>query len=171
MPIRQNMLRAAADRFSQTVVTKSLRDAKLLGQQTAFLSHSHKDDVLAMGLQVLLKHYGWNVYIDWQDTSMPEIPNRETAVKIQSKIRESDWFLFLATSNSTSSKWCPWEIGYADTTKTLERILIIPTEDYLGNCFGSEYLELYRRITVDSEEGLSVFSAGKKNDGLRVKYL
>ena len=46
---------------------------------------------------------GSNMYgKDWEDTAMPEKPTRETAEKIQKKIRDNDWFLFLATPNSTS---------------------------------------------------------------------
>lgn len=48
---------------------------------------------------------------------MPERPNKETAQRIQGKIREIDYFLFLATENSGASRWCPWEIGYADSQK------------------------------------------------------
>lgn len=59
------------------------------------------------------------------------------------------FFLFLATPNSMKSRWCPWEIGYADGTKANDNILIIPTEDSAG-WYGNEYLGLYRKIDVQN---------------------
>lgn len=126
-------------------------------KKTAFLCHSHKDQELAKGLQVLLNESGWDLYIDWEDNEMPSSPNMETARKIKLKIESTDWFLFLATNNSTTSRWCPWEIGYADSTKGYEKMLIIPTEDDSGNWFGNEYLHLYQRIDegIDKQTGSS----------------
>lgn len=91
-----------------------IQEAKAARKQTAFLSHSHQDSRLAKSLQAFLQAQGWAIYIDWEDTSMPDSPTRETAEKIQAKIRDLDWFLFLGTQNSMRSRWCPWEIGYAD---------------------------------------------------------
>ena len=97
---------------------------------------------MVLGLQAVLREHGWNVYIDWQDTTMPPEPNRETALKIQRKIKENNWFMFLATQNSTASRWCPWEIGYADGVKSIDSIMIIPTQDRNRNWYGNEYLQL-----------------------------
>ncbi|WP_176645217.1 toll/interleukin-1 receptor domain-containing protein [Duganella sp. SG902] len=140
MAIDQSDLRRAAQR--QTF-RKSLLRAH--GQRTAFLCHSHKDRELAEGLQVLLAEKGVELYIDWQDTAMPDKPNEETAGRIKLKIKNCDWFLFLATANSMSSRWCPWELGYADGSKPLERIAIVPTMDGLST-HGNEYVGIYRRI-------------------------
>lgn len=113
---------------------------------------------------------GWDLYIDWQDHQMPEQPNKETAVKIKNRISELDWFLFLATPNSTQSRWCPWEIGYADSKKSHDRILVIPTTD-AGKWYGNEYLQLYRNI-LDAQGGaLAAFSAGQNTDGVWLKSL
>src|ERR1700745_247411 len=100
MPISQPRLREAALRASRTKFM-TLNEARTrLGQRTAFLCHSHKDADLVLGLQVLLVENGFDVYIDWQDTAMPEEPDRETAERIKTRIRTLDWFLFLATGNS-----------------------------------------------------------------------
>ncbi|AYP23219.1 toll/interleukin-1 receptor domain-containing protein [Pantoea agglomerans] len=132
--------------------------AKRFGQPTAFLSHSHKDAQLALGLQALLNDQGWDVYIDWQDQTMPDKPDTETALNIKSAIVRADWFLFLATQHSMTSRWCPWEIGFADGKKVYDRIAIIPTQDYLGNFYGNEYLNLYNKIDVSSgHTGLAFF--------------
>ena len=120
-------------------------------RKTAFLCHSHKDESLAKGLQVVLKESGVDLYIDWQDNTMPDSPNSETANKIKAKIRSSNIFLYLATQNSRDSRWCPWEIGNADSSN--KKILIIPTSS--GNyIYGSEYLELYPRIDTATNQSL-----------------
>lgn len=97
-----------------------------------------------------------DLYIDWQDASMPERPNAATAARIRTEIRGADVFLFLATNNSLSSRWCPWELGFADGVKRNEQIAVIATRDASGNYYGNEYLELYRRID-QSTAGYSLY--------------
>lgn len=153
MPINQSELFNAGQRRS----TQG-RFSKRSGQSTAFLSHSHKDAALALGLQELLNNQGWDVYVDWQDQTMPENPDGETATTIKAAIIRADWFLFLATQNSMASRWCPWEIGFADGKKAHERIAIIPTRDNSGHFHGNEYLNLYNKIDVPSgSAGLALY--------------
>lgn len=174
MAIKTRILRSAAGRSGRVVLAKSLNEALSKNQQTAFLCHSHKDQELAKGLQVLLKENGWDLYIDWEDTEMPSTPNKETASKIKTKIKATDWFLFLATTNSTQSRWCPWEIGFADSAKGYGKILIIPTEDDYGNWYGNEYLQLYKKMDEASNKlgksGYAVFEASS-NSGTWVENL
>lgn len=127
--------------------------------KTAFLCHSHRDDKLAEGLQALLAEQGVELYIDWKDASMPPEPNRETASRIQYRIKTCDWFLFLATANSMTSRWCPWELGYADGQKPHERIAIVQTSDSTTT-HGNEYMQLYRRIDTSSAGELIWVPAG-----------
>jgi hypothetical protein len=68
-----------------------------------------------------------------------------------------EWFLFLATGNSMASRWCPWELGYADGKKPNEKIAIVPTRDGQAT-HGNECLQLYRRIEVDNAGGLGIFN-------------
>jgi len=171
MPISINELRSAAGRAYRTVVAKSLNEAHAKRLQTAFLCHSHRDEDLAKGLQVMLAEEGWQLYIDWQDNEMPDQPNKATANKIKQKIGGLDWFLFLATPNSTNSKWCPWEIGFADNAKSHDRIVIVPTADASGNWYGNEYLQLYKQITTASGGGLAAFPAGQSTGGRYVRNL
>lgn len=149
MRIHLDELRSARFRAASKPLVKSLHNARLGNHPTAFLSHSHKDKEFVEGLQVLLYEYGWHVYIDWLDHSLPDQPSRETALKIKNKIDELGWFFFLATPNSVTSRWCPWEIGYADKSKPHRRILIIPTEDRSGAWYGNEYLQLYNQLNLD----------------------
>ena len=123
--------------------------AKAAKVKSAFLCHSHKDRHLVEKLLALFAAKGIDLYVDWKDHEMPAQPNRQTAERIQKKIEELDLFLYLATSNSSTSKWCPWEIGYGDKAKGKSRILILPIEE--GTLvFGQEYLLLYRSIQVDN---------------------
>lgn len=147
MPIAQRSLQDAAARFARTRLMTLSESRGRTGPRTAFLCHSHKDAELAKGLQVLLSEGGLEIYIDWQDTDLPDSPDRATADKIKEKIKSLDLFLFLATSNSKASRWCPWEIGVADSAKDNKRIFLITTTDQAGSVHGNEYLKLYRQIT------------------------
>jgi hypothetical protein len=176
MAISLRELRLAASRTRQNIVTKSFNEALSKSQQTAFLCHSHKDHFLVKGLQNLLHENGWDVYIDWLDEELPSSPNKETAEKIKAKIAQTDWFLFLATNNSTSSRWCPWEIGYADSIQPHEKIIMIPTEDDNGSWHGNEYLQLYKRIIAASnnftnKSGYAVFEVNADKNGTWINNL
>ncbi|EKO3838927.1 toll/interleukin-1 receptor domain-containing protein [Vibrio harveyi] len=170
MAISESELRSAANRARKSFASNSLNEAFAKNQQTAFLCHSHKDHTLAKGLQNLLNEQGWEVYIDWLDEELPSSPNKETAEKIKLKIAQTDWFLFLATHNSTSSRWCPWEIGYADSVQKHEKIIVIPTVDDNGRWHGNEYLQLYRKLTDASnsftnKKGYAVFEPNMRKGG------
>lgn len=121
---------------------------------------------MAKGVQSFLKDQGWEVYIDWQDAAMPPKPSRVTAENIQLRIQQLDWFFYLATRNSAASRWCPWEIGYADGVKKYDSIIIIPTIDSVGHTFGSEYLQLYRHI--DNAEGGGFGAFATSGQGIRL---
>lgn len=155
--IDQSSILAYSSRAEVRKSERIVEEARQAGKQTAFLSHSHKDSTLAKGLQGFLQSKGWLVYIDWEDMSMPSKPNRETAQKIKDKIKRFDWFFYLATANSASSRWCPWEIGYADGVKDIDKIVIIPTRDSAGRNHGNEYLDLYRNVDVAQSGGYGLF--------------
>ncbi|WEJ56764.1 toll/interleukin-1 receptor domain-containing protein [Devosia sp. FJ2-5-3] len=151
---------------TRTVARKSIEKVSVRGAPTAFLSHSHKDAQLAKGLQARLNRLGWDVYIDWEDTSMPDRPNAVTADKIRRKIVQLDLFLFLATQNSMTSRWCPWELGYADGKKANRSIMIVQTSAG-GVTYGNEYLELYRHVDETSSGGIGHFFNHKDGHLLR----
>jgi hypothetical protein len=171
MPIPLEELRAAGNRAYTIKSAGSLVEARASRQRTAFLCHSHHDNILAKGLQVKLQESGLTLYIDWQDVAMPEAPDRVTAQRIKDKIRALDWFLFLATPQSTKSVWCPWEIGFADSVKSHEKMFVIVTEDSSGRWFGNEYLQLYQQISSTQAAGLCAFQAGNVEGGIRVSGL
>lgn len=161
MAIRQSSLVEYSERVA---LQKSftLTEAASQNKPTAFLSHSHKDGRLAKGVQGYLNDKGWDVYIDWEDASMPETPNAATADNIKKRIKAMDWFLFLATDASMKSRWCPWEIGYADGVKKREAIQIISTMDSFGVTHGNEYLKLYNHIDIASTGTIGSFGFDNK---------
>ena len=56
-------------------------------------------------------------YIDSRDLSMPKIISGETAEKIKDRIKKCKRFILLATDGAVESKWCNWELGFADAIK------------------------------------------------------
>ncbi|NMC35214.1 MAG: toll/interleukin-1 receptor domain-containing protein [Veillonellaceae bacterium] len=133
--------RALEQKFQESKASKETA-------KTVFLSHSHLDKDLVLGLQRYLAKSGYKLYIDWQDDAMPRITNKETAIKIKDKIKNNEYFLMLATKNALQSKWVPWEVGVADSLKPYDKLLVIPVatngEDYPGR----EYLSVYKRLEL-----------------------
>lgn len=169
MPLSQLALAEAATRPYREQAT--LNEAIEQGRKTAFLCHSRQDARLAKGFLVFLQEAGWNVYVDWLDGEMPSRPNRVTAVKLKLRIDAMNYFIFLATSSSMASRWCPWEIGYADGKKNIDCILLVRTKDHAGSTYGSEYLDLYREVDFSAEGRLSVWRAGETTAGVGVSSL
>lgn len=160
--LTESQLRSHARSFEGQIarvffVEKSIETAKV----SIFLSHSHQDRELVEGLINWFAMYGIRLYVDWQDSSMPRITSGTTAEGIKNKIRELDYFLVLATRNCLESRWTPWEIGFADGIKPLERIAIIPVRDPTGDFCGSEYLQIYRRIIIAKRGELAVFEPNR----------
>lgn len=139
--------------------TETYDSAVRAGKKSAFLCHSHADRELVKGLVQWFHQVGVSLYVDWADHEMPPTPNAETADKLKKRIASSHVFLFLATQNSMTSRWCPWEIGVADGKKGADWIVIIPTKDATG-VKGSEYLQLYRRLDEAVGGELSVIRPG-----------
>ena len=152
----------------------SIDEARADQIQIVFLSHSHKDSDLALGVQGFLERQGWKVYIDWQDAAMPEQTNRQTAENIRQRIQACHKFLFLATENSLTSRWCPWEIGYADNVKEQNEILILLTQDENDEriIHGNEYLDLYCRIDFNAlNRQCRVLDEGQSYGGIELTAL
>ncbi len=140
--------------YKYIYITESINQA----QSTIFLSHSHKDKKLVEGLIELFAEQGIYIYVDWNDSNMPRITNKKTAKEIKKTINELKLFCFLATKNGLSSKWCPWELGVADSLK--KRIFIIPVIDRNGQFKGNEYLQIYERFELISPEKYYILEPG-----------
>lgn len=114
-------------------------------QTTIFLSHSHKDRHLIEPVASFLRSHGVKLYVDWTDGEMPDVVSGETARKLKDRIRQFKKFIVLVTENSKSSRWVPWELGYADSQKGMDHIASFPIAD--GYDFtDNEYLKIYPKV-------------------------
>ncbi len=113
-----------------------------------FLSHSTKDAELVFGAMKVLEGHGAKVYIDKKDPSLPPYTNKETANTLKDRIKQSNKFVLLASENSKSSSWVPWELGLADQAKGLSQVALFPAVKSRDETAwaSAEYLGLYDRI-------------------------
>lgn len=119
--------------------------------RTMFLSHSHLDKNLVAKIVILFNKIQTELYLDWKDKSLPETPNRDTAMAIISKIQKCHKFLFLATYHGLRSRWCNWEVGVADAYRKDESIAVLPILSKTGNWKKNEYLQLYPEMKIETD--------------------
>lgn len=132
------------------------------GDTTIFLSHSSKDRELALGLVTILHQQGVGVYVDYLDEGVPQPPSADTARHLREKIGEAKLFMLLATRNTDSSRWCPWEVGIGDGMKGENQVYIVPTQDDSGHHHGNEYLNLYQHIAIEHPGSQAVVVDGRR---------
>src|SRR6476620_7396646 len=82
-----------------------------------FLAHSSNDVAILPNVIAVLEQHGADVYIDKTDASLPRYTSPQTATTLRSHIRLAKRFIVLATPNSKTSTWVPWELGLADGIK------------------------------------------------------
>ncbi len=120
-------------------------------KRTIFLSHKHSDlEDLKDIIGFLQNNYYVDVYIDSMDSGMPKKTCGETAQRIKNIIKNSDRFILLATDAAIESKWCNWELGYADAQKYRDKIALFPIKEkgsYDFNYKGNEYMQIYPFIS------------------------
>lgn len=115
-----------------------------------FISHSYHDKEIINSLYDLFEKCGYCVFIDWKDETLSDRDkiSKDVALKLKTNMRKSDGLLYCATTNSSNSKWCPWELGYVDGFKN--RVAILPIlNKYTREYKGQEYLGIYPYITYE----------------------
>ena len=87
---------------------------KNIKQYDIFLSHSSLDKKFVYTLVRLFNEVGYSVYVDWMvDTQLDRNNvNKDTAQVLRNRMNNSRGLSYVATANSSTSKWCPWELGY-----------------------------------------------------------
>jgi hypothetical protein len=139
---------ASFEFFAETQLRKS---APAVAQTTIFLSHSHLDwDLVKAAINFFASH-GVSVYVDWLDGGMPAQTSKATAVLLKDHIERHKKFVLLATGNSLSSVWVPWELGIADGLKRDSHMAVLPVVEKGSGFAGNEYVNLYPQI--QSTEG------------------
>lgn len=112
-----------------------------------FLSHSYLDRDEVLSLVHLFNTCNYAVYVDWlYDGQLDRTcVSMETAALLRIRMDQSRGLAFLVTSNSTNSKWCPWELGYFDGKSNKSRCCILPvlSHSLFDNYQGQEFLGLY----------------------------
>ncbi len=113
---------------------------------TVFLSHSFTDQILILGVKYYLESFGHSVYVDWIDDKELDRSKvtKETARRLKSRMDNCRCLLFATTTNSTGSKWMPWELGYFDGKKTRAGIMpLAQAPNHEDTYVGQEYLGVY----------------------------
>lgn len=126
-----------------------------------FLSYSHADPQLVAIAAQLLQSQGVSVYVDKDDRELPDKASPETAKQLRSRITACKKFVLIASSNSASSKWVSWELGYADGKKVDGCVAVLPVQENWGNWENQEYIQLYPKIEKDALGQLRIVSPGE----------
>ena len=71
--------------------------------------------------------------------------------ELKEAMNNSEYILYAHTHNSINSKWVPWELGYFDSNKGKDKILVMPIINEYGKAkyVGQEYLTQYKEIEVE----------------------
>ncbi len=158
-------------------ITESLRNfAENATQKTAmaeitvFLSHSHEDDDLVEQARIFLGAHGVKLYVDWKDPDMPPVTTPGTAEELRTKIRECEKFVLLASDSALRSRWVPWELGFADPTKGMTNIAVLPVASDNGTWRGSEYVGAYPKIAKSENQNWIVVPAEEDEEVRRLSH-
>jgi len=129
-----------------------LREAKERPSYNFFLSHSYLDAKEIVSLRDDISSMGFSVYVDWlEDTHLDRNKvTQATAEVLRGRMRQCDAMLYAFSTNSSVSRWMPWEAGYFDALKTRVAILPVFDVDPRNERFrGEEYLGLYPYVLKD----------------------
>lgn len=154
----ENELLSFNTQFLSEAVEGNLEKSASLTKNTIFLSFSHQDIDIATGFRNYLAKLGFKLYIDIFDGNLGSKTDRATALRIKEKIKSSAFFFLLATNNSVSSRWIPWELGIADGYKDYDNIFIVPVENSSGDFKGNEYIKIYKRIELADNKKAGIFN-------------
>jgi len=118
-----------------------------------FLSHSFRDKAIIWSLKREFERIGYSTYVDWiEDYGLDRSNvNKATAEHIRNRMKNCELLFFATSSNSSSSKWMPWECGFFDGFKG--KVAICPITKMSGDSFqGTEYLSLYNNVQYAKTE-------------------
>ena len=137
-----------------------------------FISHSYLDKSLILSLVELFNKAGHSVYVDWINDPYLDrkAVNRQTAELLRLRMNECKGLAYIATSNIVYSKWCPWELGYADGKKN-GRCVILPILRTDSSTYkGQEYLGLYPYIDCTKSSDHNYYNFWVNDPMVKNKY-
>ena len=146
--------------LNKSLDTILLESNQAYTQFDIFLSHSYLDKEVITGVGIELGKMGYKVYIDWvidQDLSRRQV-NKQSVETLRKRISSCKCLYYATSSNSSSSKWMPWELGFMDGKKDKCAILPINTSGYTKQTFqGQEYLSVYPYVVKElSDKNVNV---------------
>jgi hypothetical protein len=119
-----------------------------------FLSHSKADEEVVLGAKDLLEDDGFSVYVDWLED--PHLDRTKvtgvTAEMLRSRMAQCKMLVYAHSTNSGTSTWMPWELGFFDGRSGKIAILPITADDQL-EFKGNEYLGLYPYLDYVAAQG------------------
>ena len=127
------------------ILNESIKTQDLLSSYDVFLSHSIRDAKIVLGVKNWLEENGLKVYVDWINDRQLDRSHvtSKTAETLRIRMRQSKALLYMATDNSSQSKWMPWELGFFDGY-SFGKVAILPILNSENqNFLGQEYLGLY----------------------------
>lgn len=131
----------------QAALEEHVLDSASRKEFDIFLSHSFDDKELILGITLTLEDMGYTIYVDWihdRNLSRDKV-TKETAQVLRQRMISSKSLFFATTSNSNSSKWMPWELGFKDGHNRKAAILPVASSS-MSSYTGQEYLGIYPYI-------------------------
>jgi hypothetical protein len=132
--------------FQKTEFINESKGINLSASKVVFLSYRRKDKEYVKPIVDLLQSLGVNVYVDYLDHQLPDTPDATTAEILRNRIKKSDKFIMVATPNSASSKWIPWELGLGDGFDGFENTIILPVTNNENSWDEQEYFKIYGNV-------------------------
>lgn len=153
---RRAQRNTSLSKTAKKVLIEEVAAAKARSIFDVFLSHSTLDSEIILGVKGVLEDYGKTVYVDWLED--PQLDRAQvtstTAAVIRERMRQCKSLVYVHTTNSRTSKWMPWELGYFDGFRRTVAIFPVTT---IGSGFsGQEYLGIYPYIDEAREKGGSI---------------
>ncbi|MFB5192953.1 toll/interleukin-1 receptor domain-containing protein [Alicyclobacillus fastidiosus] len=162
---------------SKILMTDSIKKFAQEKKYDIFLSHSYQDHNLILGLKAEIEEItGLSVFVDW--IAKPELDRenvtKETADALRQAMRDAKCLLYVATDNSTNSKWMQWELGYFDALKHKVAVIPTPKTDPGTNLYqGTEFVGLYYYVTKELNRAGDLclwINDGKPSKYVRLNY-
>lgn len=145
------------------LLNESIKGQNLLSTYDVFLSHSVRDAKIVLGVKNWLEENGMKVYVDWIDDKQLDRSQVTsiTAETLRTRMRQSSSLLYIATDNSSQSKWMPWELGYFDGY-SIGKVAILPILNSEDDAFyGQEYLGLYPTVKNWTHRDFGIYGIDK----------
>lgn len=175
MILNEQFLRNYARQEMRSSITESIDSMKHFSygeDYDIFLSHSSMDQELTCALYDLFTQNGFKVYLDYEDNELnPDNVTSATGKQLRNKLKKCKCLAYIATSNVTRSRWCPWELGLFDgISNGMCCILPIVKGSGESRFNGQEYLGMYPYLTYTKYANSDEWTFWIKNSENPKKY-